>query len=816
MGLIAAAIPVLILLTVISVQKSRLNKDLTAQLDKEVKTNLSQIALDTYSLCQSQQESLQQTVGANLNVAQKILRDSGGASLRSGTNAWDAQNQFTKESTRVNLPQFNIGGRSLNRVRDFETRVPVVDEVNRLVGGTCTIFQRMNEQGDMLRVATNVRLKDGTRAIGTYIPAVKPDGSANPVIDSVIKGERFTGRAQVVGEWYIASYEPIKDKSGRIIGMLYVGVKQENVTSLRAAIQNAKIGKTGYVFVLGGSEEQRGKYVISSGGKRDGENIWDVRDDSGKYFVREIINGSIKADGKPFHISYTWKNPGENKARTKLAACVYFKEWDWVIGAGAYEDEFAAARNSAKRSMGWLLFSSLLAGFIGLGASFLLAAKLGIRMITPINKAVEVLKDIAEGEGDLTQRLDVNGKDEIAELSKWFNVFVDKIHEIVAKAKYSADTVAASSKQLSATTAEVGSSTQQITETISQVAEGSQEQSTMIQSGASSMEQLSRAIQEVASGAQNQAKLVDETVGLVQQISQAIDVVNMLSEQASGTGRQVAQVAGEGGLQVAQAVDGMTRIKDATDTVAEMVQHLGNSSDQIGMIIETINDIAEQTNLLALNAAIEAARAGEHGKGFAVVADEVRKLAERSSKATGEIADLINSIQSTTRNAVSAMQTGSEQVAEGTQLAGQAGEALSKIEESVAGIVSQIEQMSVAMEKMNIASSEVVRSIENVSAVTEETTASAEEMMAASSEVVNQIEQVAAVSQENAASTQQVSAAAQEQNASIEELTAAGEELSRMARELQKLVGGFKLDDSDKGESSVGNEARRDSFRKAA
>jgi methyl-accepting chemotaxis protein len=310
---------------------------------------------------------------------------------------------------------------------------------------------------------------------------------------------------------------------------------------------------------------------------------------------------------------------------------------------------------------------------------------------------------------------------------------------------------------------------------------------------AEAMEQLIRAIDEVAAGAQSQAKQVDETVGLIQQITAAIDDVARNSANVAHASRQVTEVAVQGGAQVAKSGEGMLRIKDATDKVGNMVKQLGDSSKQIGAIVETIDDIAEQTNLLALNAAIEAARAGEHGKGFAVVADEVRKLAERSSKATGEIAELIGSMQQMITAAVSGMQDSGKLVAEGTQLSVDAGDALKSIQGAVEGIVSQIDNMASAAQQMSASSTEVVRAIENVSAVTEETTAAAEEMAASSAEVSRQIEQVAAVSEENAAAAQEVSATTQEQTAAAEEMTAGTEDLSGMAEELQELVAEFRL-----------------------
>ncbi|MEN6356156.1 MAG: methyl-accepting chemotaxis protein [Armatimonadota bacterium] len=436
--------------------------------------------------------------------------------------------------------------------------------------------------------------------------------------------------------------------------------------------------------------------------------------------------------------------------------------------------------------------------FVLMTVGIIAAIGLGLLISSGISRPVSEIAEAAErvAGGDLRLNLKSASQDEIGLLFASFQRMIEELRSVVGNVKHSAEIVASSSHELSAISKDVTQGTQQIMDTVGQVATGSQEQSQTAQSSSDAMQQLGRAIDEVASGAQSQAKYVENTVGLVQQISASIEEVANLSQESAVNGKHVSDIAITGGKEVAETVGGMERIREATEKVAEMVRQLGDSSQQIGTIVETIDDIAEQTNLLALNAAIEAARAGEHGKGFAVVADEVRKLAERSSKATGEIADLISNIQDMTKSAVEAMNDSSKEVAEGTELAGHAGEVLKDIQNAVAGIVSEIHQISVDTQHVSGSSADIVKAIENVSSVTQQTTAAAQEMSASSAEVVHQIEQVAALSEQNAASAEEVSAATEEQNTAAEELNASAEELAGMARELQSLVSQFKLDDS--------------------
>jgi len=296
------------------------------------------------AMCAAQNEAIRQTVAADLALAHGALEEAGPLTPDEAMVTWKAVNQFTKEETTVELPRLVLGKIPLEPNDSLAVPAPVVDRVKEHVGATCTIFQRMNAAGDMLRVCTSVATQDGKRAIGTYIPAVGPDGAPNPVIAAALKGETYRGRALVVDTWCVTAYEPIRDAGGAVVGLLYVGLRESDLLkSLRSAIMDIKIGETGYAYVLNAKGTSRGHYVISKDGKRDGENIWEAKDADGKLFIQQICRTALGLKGGEVgEARYPWKNNGETSARYKLAKVVYFEPWDWVIGVGAYEDEIFA------------------------------------------------------------------------------------------------------------------------------------------------------------------------------------------------------------------------------------------------------------------------------------------------------------------------------------------------------------------------------------------------------------------------------------------------------------------------------------------
>ena len=414
------------------------------------------------------------------------------------------------------------------------------------------------------------------------------------------------------------------------------------------------------------------------------------------------------------------------------------------------------------------------------------------RKMTQYVRGMAAVAD-AISKGDLAQK--VTPRSEKDALGVAFERMIANLRETVSTVSSSAVALSDASQQLSAASGQAGAATQQIATTIQEVARGNQEQSGSVQETTASVEQLSRAIDQIAKGAQDQAKSIQKTSVAVGRLNGSIAQVAAASQEVSSAGEQAQGAAVSGAGSVEKTVRGMASIRESSTMVAAKIQELGSYSDQIGSIVETIDDIAEQTNLLALNAAIEAARAGEHGRGFAVVADEVRKLAERASRSTKEIAGLIGQIQNGTRDAVGAMDRGSKEVEAGSILAEEAGEALKNIMASVQAANEGVRRIAGAVQQMQTASEEVVNLVDSVSAVVEESTAATEQMAASSQQVSGAIEKVAAVSEETSASAEEVSASTQEMTAQVQEMVAQAQQLSKMAEGLQAAVAQFKLGD---------------------
>ena len=366
--------------------------------------------------------------------------------------------------------------------------------------------------------------------------------------------------------------------------------------------------------------------------------------------------------------------------RASVEACVNChagKNVGDVIGMLSVAIPMTHAQASMQSSV---MYSGL--WMIGIIAVFLVAVYwlLHLFVLKPLYGLAAISHDIAQGQGDLTKRVPVcRGSDEITNLGRDFNLFIQKMHGAVSLVNQATNRLAMSTIELSSTA-----------DNVVRAAEG--QDARAVQS-ASAVEEMTMTAGEVARSSTEAARIAQETA------------------ETARSGQEV----------MMQTVTGMQQVSEAVVKAANIITTLGRSSDQIGAIVRVIEDIADQTNLLALNAAIEAARAGEQGRGFAVVADEVRKLAERTTKATKEIGDMIRQIQQDTKSAVASMDQGTTQVGQGVELANKTGEALSKIHTMINSTAGMIQQIASAAEEQSNATRQIAGDLEAMTQTTRQT-----------------------------------------------------------------------------------------------
>jgi methyl-accepting chemotaxis protein len=408
----------------------------------------------------------------------------------------------------------------------------------------------------------------------------------------------------------------------------------------------------------------------------------------------------------------------------------------------------------------------------------------------------------------VTRPIPQYGSDEIGQTAEVTNSLLSKVQSMVAsyqtaraslqqavgEIRNSADTVADSSQQLGSAAGQTGAAANQVATAIQGVATGAQTTSQQAQQTNDAVAQLSSVIDGIARGASDQARQVQTASATATQMAAGVAQVASNADTVAAATEQTRAAAQQGADAVRETVTSMGEIKSVVGDAAVKVEDLGQLGERIGAVVVTIDDIAEQTNLLALNAAIEAARAGEHGKGFAVVADEVRKLAERSSRETRQIGELIQQVQAGTKEAVEAMQAGASKIEQGASKADQAGAALDEILRAVEATVGQVTDIATASQEMAVGARSVTDAMHSISAVIEENTAATEEMAAQSGEVGGSVQSIAAVAEEQSAATEQISAGAEEMNAQVEEMSAQAQELAATADQLKSLVARFKLD----------------------
>ena len=455
-----------------------------------------------YAMAVAQQESQEQMIRTTLQVADKLVADGGGMRPAEMEQAsWLATNQFSGATHTITLPRMLLGDKWLGQNADPNVLTPIVDEVGRLTGETCTLFQRINEDGDMLRVATNIRKTDGRRAIGTFIPRTNVDGQPNPVIATVLQGKTYWGRAFAVNAWYITAYEPVIDRSGRVIGIVYVGIPQESVASLRKAIASVRIAKTGHAFVL----DSKGTAIISPDGWLETSGSG-RRDQAGEVVAQSVCRAAVLlGPGEVGEYRYERDDPSGKGSTRQVCRFMYTAAWDWIIGVTVPEDELSEAERRVAAAGGQgrllLLAVSSTAIFFAVGAALLLAS----RIARPVRNVVGCLQSVAAG--DLTQRVAVTSRDEVGQLASALNEALDRMASAVRDIDGNAQTLAGASDEMAKVSQQMSANAEETAAQAGVVSAAAEQVSKNVQTVATGVEEMGASIREIAKNATEAARV---------------------------------------------------------------------------------------------------------------------------------------------------------------------------------------------------------------------------------------------------------------------------------------------------------------------
>lgn len=669
--------------------------------------NLNQKAI--IRTAQTTENGYTQSITANLEIIDALLKNQVKSSMgflkALGKNTGVPNISETAELKDQTVPNLRLG--ESPQTGNFK----IVDEILSATEATATLFVRKGNS--FIRVSTNVKKDDGSRAVGTELD---PNGKA---IKNILKGESFYGVVDILGKPYLTGYEPMFDRNRNIVGVWYVGFPISSMNVIGEKVKTARVLENGYIALT----DNHGRIVFKS-----------------EHVSGDAVLEHLKSEGT----SSDWVIEKRD-----------FAPWNYkIISAYPQEDIDSMVKASLIRT---IIILACAASILLIIVFFLIK----YFILNPVHNLDEATERIARGDFDVL--IKTQSKDELGKLAETFNSMTANIRTSIEKAEQKENETREAlkhsetlNKEILAQQEYLARSTKNILNEMEKFASGDLtinlaaekdddigklingfnasvnnvkqmiiDVSEAVAATASAVAEISSGSSQMASGAQEQTKQIAEIAASIEEMSKTIFETAQNVNLASEVSKEAGAKALEGGGAMEKTAGGMNNIAVVVSQAAVNVQELGKSGEQIGEIIQVINDIADQTNLLALNAAIEAARAGEQGRGFAVVADEVRKLAERTTKATKEIAGTINKIQKNTTVTVESIEKGTEEVERGREFASKTGKYLKEIIQSSEKTAEVVTQVAAATEEQSAAAEQISKNVESVSNIAEESSVGA-------------------------------------------------------------------------------------------
>lgn len=457
-----------------------------------------------------------------------------------------------------------------------------------------------------------------------------------------------------------------KEEAQEKVKIELLGAKADGLRPINKKID---LGVNGYFFIT----DEKGKLLAHP--SLEGQSMWDKKTSDGVYYIQDMIKIALDGGGLT---KYRWPLPNSKQEAIKEVYSAYNKDWGWVVVAGSYMQDF---NKGQKHILNNILITLAVCFVIGLILVILFARHIANPLLLMTNQTTRI------AEGDLSgQDAHISNKDEVGMLGQIFSKMKLNLRSIVSQISTSSDQVSDKSTELSHSIEEVTAASKQIAASVEHISQLTQTQAINTKESSNAMEEMAIAIQKIA-----------ETSSIALEASQ-----------------DTAEEAERGNQLIEQTSEQMLALRSTVQDLATVIETLSDRSVQIDTVVQVITEIANQTNLLALNAAIEAARAGESGKGFSVVASEVRKLAERSSESAREVSTLISSIQENIAFAVTQMKRSEGEVDSGVRNVQETGEAFKRIFEATRSVVNQIQEASASSEELSAGSEQIAASLQDI------------------------------------------------------------------------------------------------------